>query len=189
MELWIMIEAYFQHEAERREKGIPPLPLDPEQTKSLCELLQNPPSGKEEILLFLLKERVSPGVDPAALVKAEFLASIMAGNLKSPLVTPLEAVRILGTMLGGYNVQPLIAALAIPALAEEAVAALSRTILVYDAFDEIAALARTLPAARNVLLSWANAEWFTERPTLPETVTVRIFKVDGEINTDDFSCQ
>ena len=182
-----MIEAYLQHEAERREKGIPPLPLDPEQTKSLCELLQNPPSGKEEFLLFLLKERVSPGVDPAALVKAEFLASIMAGNLKSPLVTPLEAVRILGTMLGGYNVQPLIAALAIPALAEEAVAALSRTILVYDAFDEIAALARTLPAARNVLLSWANAEWFTERPTLPESVTVRIFKVDGEINTDDFS--
>jgi aconitate hydratase 2/2-methylisocitrate dehydratase len=187
MEHNIMIEAYLQHEAERREKGIPPLPLDPEQTKSLCELLQNPPSGKEEFLLFLLKERVSPGVDPAALVKAEFLASIMAGNVTSPLVTPLEAVRILGTMLGGYNVQPLIAALAIPALAEEAVAALSRTILVYDAFDEIAALARTLPAARNVLLSWANAEWFTERPTLPEAVTVRIFKVDGEINTDDFS--
>ena len=182
-----MIEAYLQHEAERREKGIPPLPLDPEQTKSLCELLQNPPAGKEEFLLFLLKERVSPGVDPSALVKAEFLAAIMAGNLTSPLVAPLEAVRILGTMLGGYNVQPLIAALAIPALAEEAVAALSRTILVYDAFDEIAALARTLPAARNVLLSWANAEWFTERPTLPESVTVRIFKVDGEINTDDFS--
>jgi len=187
MEHNIMIEAYLQHEAERREKGIPPLPLDPEQTKSLCELLQNPPSGKEEFLLFLLKERVSPGVDPAALVKAEFLAAIITGHLRSPLVAPLEAVRILGTMLGGYNVQPLIEALAIPELAEEAVAALSRTILVYDAFDEVAVLSRTLPAARKVLLSWANAEWFTERPALPEIINVRIFKVDGEINTDDFS--
>lgn len=187
MEHDIMIEAYLQHEAERRAKGIPPLPLDPEQAKSLCKLLQNPPSGKEEFLLYLLKERVSPGVDPAAQVKAGFLASIITGSLQSPLVSPREAVRILGTMLGGYNVQPLIAALSIPGLAEEAVAALSRTILVYDAFDEVAALAQTLPAARKVLQSWANAEWFTVRPSLPETITVRIFKVDGEINTDDFS--
>lgn len=182
-----MIEAYLQHEAERREKGLPPLPLDPEQTKSLCALLQNPPAGKEEFLIYLLTERVSPGVDPAAQVKAEFLDSIVAGRLRSPLVSALEAVRILGTMLGGYNVQPLIAALAIPELAAEAVAALSRTILVYDAFDEVAALAKSLPAARKVLESWADAEWFTERPTLPDTITVRIFKVDGEINTDDFS--
>lgn len=182
-----MIETYLQHEAERREKGLPPLPLDPEQTKLLCALLQNPPAGQEEFLLELLKERVSPGVDPAAQVKAEFLASIVAGRLRSPLVSPLEAVRILGTMLGGYNVQPLIAALAVPELAEEAVAALSRTILVYDAFDDVAALAKTLPAARKVLESWANAEWFTGRPMLPDTITVRIFKVDGEINTDDFS--
>jgi len=187
MEYNVMIEAYLQHEAERRAKGIPPLPLDPEQMTSLCKLLQNPPREKGEFLLFLLKERVSPGVDPAAEVKAEFLSSIITGSLQSPLVTPLEAVRILGTMLGGYNVQPLIAALSITELAEEAVAALSRTILVYDAFDEVAALAQTLPAARKVLQSWANAEWFTVRPALPETISVRIFKVDGEINTDDFS--
>jgi aconitate hydratase 2 / 2-methylisocitrate dehydratase len=187
MEHDIMIEAYLQHEAERRAKGIPPLPLDPEQTKSLCKLLQNPPSEKEEFLLSLLKERVSPGVDPAAQVKAEFLASIITGSLQSPLVSPLEAVRILGTMLGGYNVPPLITALSIPEISEEAAAALSRTVLVYDAFDEVAALSRTLPAARKVLQSWANAEWFTGRATLSDTMTVRIFKVDGEINTDDFS--
>jgi aconitate hydratase 2/2-methylisocitrate dehydratase len=182
-----MIEAYLQHESERRQMGLPPLPLDPEQTKSLCALLQNPPAGKESFLLDLLTERISPGVDPAAQVKAEFLAAIIAGNLQSPLVSRLDAVRILGTMLGGYNVKPLIAALKVPELADEAVAALSRTILVYDAFDEVAALAKTLPAAQKVLESWANAEWFTERSALPETITVRIFKVEGEINTDDFS--
>jgi len=187
MEHNVMIEAYLQHESERRQMGLPPLPLDPEQTKSLCALLQNPPAGKESFLLDLLTERISPGVDPAAQVKAEFLAAIIAGNLQSPLVSRLDAVRILGTMLGGYNVKPLIAALKVPELADEAVAALSRTILVYDAFDEVAALAKTLPAAQKVLESWANAEWFTERSALPETITVRIFKVEGEINTDDFS--
>ncbi len=182
-----MIEAYLQHEAERLAMGIPQLPLDPEQTASLCELLQNPPAGKEEFLLYLLQERVPPGVDPAARVKAEFLTAIVDGTLQSPLVSPLDAVRTLGTMLGGYNVKPLVAALAIPEYAEEAQAALSRTILVYDAFNEFVRLSRTLPAARKVLESWANAEWFTKRPSLPETIRVRIFKVEGEINTDDFS--
>lgn len=182
-----MIEAYLHHETERREKKIPPLPLDPEQTKALCELLQNPPSGQEAFLLHLLQERVPPGVDPAARVKAEFLAAIIDGALQSPLVSPLDAVRILGTMLGGYNVKPLIAALANPAYAAEAQAALSRTILVYDAFDAFARLAETLPSARLVLQSWADAEWFTGRPSLPESIRVRIFKVEGEINTDDFS--
>lgn len=182
-----MIGAYLQHEAQRREQGIPPLPLDPEQTQSLCELLQEPPAGREEFLLHLLKERVPPGVDPAAQVKAGFLTAILDGSLTCPLITPLEAVRILGTMLGGYNVKPLIAALAMPEYADEAAAALSRTILIYDAFDEVANLAKTLPAARTVLESWAQAEWFTSRPALPDTITVRIFRVDGEINTDDFS--
>jgi aconitate hydratase 2/2-methylisocitrate dehydratase len=187
MEHYLMIEAYLQHEAERRAMGIPPLPLDPEQTATLCELLQNPPAGKEQFLLHLLQERVPPGVDAAAQVKAEFLAAIIAGTLQSSLVSPLDAVRILGTMLGGYNVKPLIAALAIAEYAEEAQAALSRTILVYDAFDEFVRLSKTLPAARKVLESWANAEWFTTRASLPETIRVRIFKVEGEINTDDFS--
>jgi len=182
-----MIEAYLQHEAQRREQGIPPLPLDPEQTQSLCELLREPPAGHEELLLYLIKERVSPGVDPSARVKAEFLAAILDGSLTSPLVSPLDAVRILGTMLGGYNIKPLIAALAMPEYADEAAAALSRTILVYDAFDEVANLAKSLPAARTVLESWAHAEWFTSRPALPDSITVRIFRVDGEINTDDFS--
>lgn len=182
-----MIEAYLQHEAQRREQKIPPLPLDPEQARSLCELLLKPPAGQEEFLLHLLKERVPPGVDPAAEVKAAFLAAILDGSVTCPLISPLEAVRILGTMLGGYNVKPLIAALAMPEYADEAAAALSRTILVYDAFDEVANLAKTLPAARTVLESWAHAEWFTSRPALPDTITVRIFRVDGEINTDDFS--
>lgn len=182
-----MIEAYLQHEAQRREQKIPPLPLDPEQARSLCELLLKPPAGQEEFLLHLLKERVPPGVDPAAEVKAAFLAAILDGSVTCPLISPLEAVRILGTMLGGYNVKPLIAALAMPEYADEAAAALSRTILVYDAFDEVANLAKSLPAARTVLESWAHAEWFTSRPALPDTITVRIFRVDGEINTDDFS--
>lgn len=182
-----MIEAYLQHEAQRREQKIPPLPLDPEQARSLCELLLEPPAGQEEFLLHLLKERVPPGVDPAAEVKAAFLAAILDGSVTCPLISPLEAVRILGTMLGGYNVKPLIAALAMPEYADEAAAALSRTILVYDAFDEVANLAKSLPAARTVLESWAHAEWFTSRPALPDTITVRIFRVDGEINTDDFS--
>jgi aconitate hydratase 2/2-methylisocitrate dehydratase len=182
-----MLESYLRHEAERRELGIPPRPLNPEQATALCELLVAPPAGKEQFLLHLLKERVSPGVDPAACVKAAFLGRILSGEVNCPLISPAESVRILGDMLGGYNIEPLIRALRISALEDEAVAALSRTILVYDAFDEVAALAGTVPGADRVLRSWADAEWFTRRPPLPDTIRVRIFKVDGEINTDDFS--
>ncbi|HEX9022348.1 MAG TPA: bifunctional aconitate hydratase 2/2-methylisocitrate dehydratase [Geobacteraceae bacterium] len=182
-----MIEQYLQQEAERRNLGIPARPLDPEQTAELCRLLEAPPEGKEELLLQLLKERVSPGVDPAAEVKAAFLARIVAGSAVAPLITPLEAVNILGAMLGGYNVAPLVAALKDAALAEAAAAALSRTILVYDAFDEVGALARTNPHAGRVLQSWADGEWFKGRRGVPEFITVKVFKVDGEINTDDFS--
>jgi aconitate hydratase 2/2-methylisocitrate dehydratase len=182
-----MIEAYLHHEAERRAMGIPPLPLDAEQTRCLCELLIHPPADREELLLSLLRDRIPPGVDPAARVKAEFLTGICRGEIASPLVSPRQAVRILGTMLGGYNVRPLMQALSIPELADEAIAALSRTTLVYDAFDELLDLSRSVPAARTVLESWASAEWFTSRPPLPEIIRVRVFKVDGEINTDDFS--
>ena len=115
-----MIEAYLAHEAERAAQGIPALPLSPEQTAGLCELLVNPPAGKEAFLLNLLKERVSPGVDPAAKVKAEFLAAILNGSKKSPLVSKIDAVRILGTMMGGYNVTPLVDALKDAELADEA---------------------------------------------------------------------
>src|SRR6266545_2021064 len=114
-----MIEAYLMHEAERKAQGIPALPLNPEQTAELCKLMENPPKGKEEFLLHLLKERVSPGVDPAAEVKAGFLAEIVKGTKKSPLVSKKEAVQILGTMLGGYNVTPLVGALSDAELADE----------------------------------------------------------------------
>jgi aconitate hydratase 2/2-methylisocitrate dehydratase len=182
-----MIEAYLQHEKERARQGIPPLPLNPEQTAELCALLEAPPAGKEGFLLSLLKERVSPGVDPAAKVKAEFLAGIVAGSRKSPLVSKVDAIRILGTMIGGYNVSPLVEALKDPELADEAACALSGLTLVYDGFDQVAALSGTNAAARKVLQSWADAEWFTKRPGVPETITVKVFKVEGEINTDDFS--
>uniref|UniRef100_A0A831UB62 Aconitate hydratase B n=1 Tax=Geobacter metallireducens TaxID=28232 RepID=A0A831UB62_GEOME len=182
-----MIEAYLAHEAERKAQGIPALPLNPEQTADLCDLLQNPPAGKEEFLLHLLKERVSPGVDPAAKVKAAFLAEIVTGAKKSPLVSRVDAIRILGTMIGGYNVAPLVEALKDAELADEAACALSGITLVYDGFDQVVELSKSNAAAKKVLESWANAEWFTNRPGVPETIKVKVFKVEGEINTDDFS--
>jgi len=183
-----MIEAYLQHEKERSESGIPALPLTPQQTSELCALLVKPPKGKEDFLLTLLKERVSPGVDASAKVKAEFLAGIVSGKIASPLLTPVDAIRILGTMLGGYNVTPLVAALQDKNLAEEAASALSRITLVYDAFDEVAALAKAKnAAAAKVMNAWAEAEWFTSRKGVPASIKVKVYKVDGEINTDDFS--
>ena len=182
-----MIDAYLMHEKERNAQGIPALPLNADQAKELCQLLQKPPKGKEQFLLTLLKERISPGVDPAAEVKAAFLGQIISGAVKSPLVDAKMAVQILGTMIGGYNVAPLVAALKDKKLADEAARALSGITLVYDAFDEIAALAKTNAAAKKVLTSWANAEWFTSRKGVPDTIKLKVFKVDGEINTDDFS--
>jgi aconitate hydratase 2/2-methylisocitrate dehydratase len=182
-----MIESYLKQEAERKALGIPAKPLDPEQTAGLCKLLEVPPAGKDAFLLELLKERVSPGVDPAAEVKAAFLAGIVSGSITSPLVCKKAAVQILGTMLGGYNVAPLIAALKDTELAEEAVKALSGITLVYDAFDEVLALSKSNASAKKVLDSWAAAEWFTSKKGLPEIVKVKVYKVEGEINTDDFS--
>jgi len=182
-----MIEAYLAHEGERAAQGIPALPLTPEQTVELCKLLEAPPAGKEAFLLNLLKERVSPGVDPAAKVKAEFLAGIVNGSKKSPLVSKVDAVRLLGTMLGGYNVNPLVDALKDAELADEAACALSGMTLVYDGFDQVVALSASNAAAKKVLQSWADADWFTKRQGVPETITVKVFKVEGEINTDDFS--
>ncbi|OGU13428.1 MAG: bifunctional aconitate hydratase 2/2-methylisocitrate dehydratase [Geobacteraceae bacterium GWC2_53_11] len=184
-----MIEAYLAHEKERAAQGIPALPLTPEQTADLCKLLVKPPKGKEKFLLGLIKDRVSPGVDPSAKVKAEFLAGVVSGKVKSPLITPVDAIKMLGTMIGGYNVAPLVAALKDKKLADEAACALSGIVLVYDAFDEVAKLATTgkNAAAAKVLKSWADAEWFTNRKGVPETIKVKVYKVDGEINTDDFS--
>ena len=182
-----MIDAYLKHEEERNAQGIPALPLSPEQTASLCELLRNPPAGREEFLMQLLTERISPGVDPAAEVKAAFLAGIVTGAKSSPLIDKKRAVQILGTMIGGYNVQPLIAALSDAELADEAACALAGMTYVYDAAAQVIALSASNAAAKKVVESWSNSEWFTKKPELPETITVKVFKVEGEINTDDFS--
>jgi aconitate hydratase 2/2-methylisocitrate dehydratase len=159
-----MIEAYLKHEEERKALGIPALPLNPEQTTGLCELLQNPPAGKEEFLMNLLTERISPGVDPAAEVKAAFLAEIVAGTKSSPLIDKVKAIQILGTMIGGYNVQPLIAALSDSDLADEAATALAGMTYVYDAAEQVVELSKNNAAAKKVVDSWANAEWFTSKP-------------------------
>ncbi len=182
-----MIDNYLKHEAYRAEKGIPPLPLDANQTTSLCELLQNPPAGKEEFLLNLFTERINPGVDPAAEVKANFLNDILKENKTSALINKQDAIRILGTMIGGYNVNPLIEALKNNEIAQDAVNALKNITLVYDNFDTIADMSKSNEFAMQVLKSWAEAEWFTTKNPLPETTTVKAYKVDGEINTDDFS--
>ena len=179
-----MLAAYRRHVAERNEMQVPPLPLNAEQTREVCRLLLE---SEDAELLDLLVHRVSPGVDPAAEVKAAFLFDIATGLKTAPLIPPESAVPLLGSMKGGYNVKPLIALLSDEALADAAVRALSHTLLVFDAFDEVAVLAEENDAARRVMESWAAAEWFTERPVLAKSLKRRVFKVEGEINTDDFS--
>lgn len=182
-----MIEAYLEHQAEREASGIPAKPLNPEQVEALCEILKVPGDADRDFLMMLFRERIAPGVDPAAKVKAEFLDAIIRGKTESPCITPEQAVEILGQMMGGFNVQPLIHALSIPDLKAQAVAALSHITLVYDAFDQLVNIAKTLPAGQAVLESWARGDWFTSRPEIAPCMTVKLFKVDGEINTDDFS--
>jgi aconitate hydratase 2/2-methylisocitrate dehydratase len=184
-----MLESYRQHVAERAALGIPPLPLDAQQTSELCELLKNPPAGEEETLLELLRDRVPPGVDPAAYVKASFLTSVAKGEITCPLINPQWAVHLLGTMMGGYNVQSLIDLLKSthPSMAASAAAALSKTLLVFDAFHDVLTLSEVNPYAKQVIDSWSAAEWFIGRPKVPEAITVTVFKVPGETNTDDLS--
>ncbi|MFO5495154.1 MAG: bifunctional aconitate hydratase 2/2-methylisocitrate dehydratase, partial [Cuspidothrix sp.] len=181
-----MLAEYQQHSQERAQLSIPPLPLDAKQTSALCELLKNPPKGQEEVLLSLLRDRIPPGVDQAAYVKAGFLTAIAKQEITSPLISPIAAVELLGTMVGGYNVQSLIDLLSSP-VAENAATALSKILLVYDAFNDVLELSKTNKYAKRVVDSWAAAEWFTTRPTLPEAITVTVFKVPGETNTDDLS--
>jgi aconitate hydratase 2/2-methylisocitrate dehydratase len=183
-----MLKAYRTHVAERATLGIPPEPLNAEQTAELIELLKNPPVGEETTLLDLLRNRVPAGVDQAAYVKAGFLSAITTGDVTSSLVSPVEATEILGTMLGGYNIQALIACLDNDALAATAVTALSHTLLMFDAFHDVDEKAKSGNAyAMQIMQSWAAGEWFTSREKLEEKISLTVFKVTGETNTDDLS--
>ncbi len=183
-----MLEAYRQHVAERAALGVPPKPLDEAQVAALVELLKNPPKGEEDVLVDLLENRVPPGVDPAAYVKAGFLAAIATGKTESPLISKQRAVYLLGTMLGGYNVAPLVALLDDANLAVEAATALKKTLLVFDAFHDVEEKAKAgNEHAKGVMQSWADGEWFTNRPDVAQKITVTVFKVTGETNTDDLS--
>ena len=181
-----MLNEYKAHVDERQAQNIPPLPLDADQTSQLVDLLKSD-HKESELLLHLLKERVPAGVDQSAYVKAAFLADITTGEASSPYVTKSDAVQILGTMLGGYNIQPLIECLKIDELGDEAAEALGKTLLIFDAFNEIFDLAKTNQYAKQVVNDWAEGKWFTEKSKLPEQIKLTVYKVPGEINTDDLS--
>jgi aconitate hydratase 2/2-methylisocitrate dehydratase len=183
-----MLQAYRQHTAERAALGIPPLPLDAKQVAALVELIKAPPAGEDAFLLELLTHRVPPGVDDAAKVKASFLAAVAHGDIAVPLISPAKATELLGTMVGGYNVHPLIELLDDEAVASVAAEGLKKTLLMFDFFNDVAAKAKAGNAhAQGVMKSWAEGEWFTSRPEVPQTITVTVFKVPGETNTDDLS--
>ena len=183
-----MLEAYRAHVAERAAMGIVPKPLDAEQTAGLIELLKSPPAGEEEFLMELFTQRIPAGVDQAAYVKASFLAAIVSGEASSPLIDDERATEILGTMLGGYNIEPLIKALDNPKLADEAADSLSKTLLMFDAFFDVKEKADGGNThAKQVMQSWADAEWFTCKDKVAEKITVTVFMVPGETNTDDLS--
>jgi aconitate hydratase 2/2-methylisocitrate dehydratase len=183
-----MLQAYRQHVAERAALGIPPLPLNAQQVTELVELLKAPPAGEEQTLVDLITHRVPPGVDDAAKVKASFLAAVAESSAKSPLIDRALATKLLGTMVGGYNVKPLIDLLADAEVGTIAAEGLKKTLLVFDYFHDVQVLAEKGNAnAKAVLQSWADAEWFKSRPEVAEKITVTVFKVTGETNTDDLS--
>ncbi len=183
-----MLDAYRKHVNERAAEGLPPLPLDAGQVAALVELLKNPPAGEEQALLDLFTHRVPPGVDQAAYVKAAFLAEVAEGKTACPLIDDARATELLGTMLGGYNIQPLIKLLEHDKLGAIAAAALAKTLLMFDAYHDVVEKAKAGNAnAKTVVDAWAEAKWFTDRAPLAESITVTVFKVDGETNTDDLS--
>lgn len=183
-----VLEAYRKHVEERAAEGIPPLPLDAQQVADLVELIKNPPAGEEDYIMDLLVNRVPPGVDQAAYVKAAFLTDIAEGKISVDLIDRPKATFLLGTMLGGYNIEPLIKLLDYPETAEEAVKALSNTLLIYDALHDVQVKAEQgNENAMAVMKSWAEAHWFTNRKKLAEEITVTVYKVPGETNTDDLS--
>jgi aconitate hydratase 2/2-methylisocitrate dehydratase len=183
-----VLEAYRAHAAERAALGIPPLALDAKQTAELIELIKNPPAGEDAFLLDLLTHRVPPGVDDAAKVKASFLAAVAHGDVKVALISKAKATELLGTMVGGYNVKPLIDLLDDAEVAAVAAEGLKKTLLMFDYFHDVAEKAKAGNAkAKEVVQSWADGEWFTSRPEVPKSITVTVFKVPGETNTDDLS--
>ena len=183
-----MLDAYRQHAAERAALGIPPLPLDAARVTSLVDLVKAPPAGEEEFLLDLLVNRVPPGVDDAAYVKAGFLAALARAEATSPILDARRAVELLGTMLGGYNIQPLIELLDDAELGAIAAEQLKHTLLIFDALHDVADKAKDGNVnAKAVMQSWADAEWFTRKPDVPEAIRLVVFKVTGETNTDDLS--
>ena len=183
-----MLEAYRKHVEERAAEGVVPQPLSPEQTADLVELLKNPPKGEEDFILDLLTNRIPAGVDQAAYVKAGFLAAITKGEASSPLINKVKATELLGTMLGGYNIEPLVDALDDDEIAPTAVTALTHTLLMFDAFHDVKEkMDAGNDYAKQIVTSWADGEWFTSKPELAEKITVTVFKVTGETNTDDLS--
>ena len=183
-----MLEAYRAHVEERQLQGIPPKPLGPEWTAGLVDLLKNPPKGEEKFLLDLIANRVPPGVDEAAYVKAGFLSAIVNGDVSSPLIDRSAAVTLLGNMHGGYNVATLVSLLDDTELSSQAAKELKSTLLVFDAFHDVAEKADSGNTdAKSVMQSWADAEWFTSNDAVPHSIKVAIFKATGEINTDDLS--
>ncbi|MCA3236191.1 MAG: bifunctional aconitate hydratase 2/2-methylisocitrate dehydratase [Cupriavidus sp.] len=183
-----MLDTYRAHVAERAALGIPPLPLTAKQTAELIELIKNPPAGEEQTLVDLITYRVPAGVDDAAKVKASYLAAVALGSEKTALISRARATELLGTMLGGYNISPLIELLDDAEVGTVAADALKKTLLMFDAFHDVKEKADKGNAnAKAVLQSWADAEWFTSRPELPQSLTITVFKVPGETNTDDLS--
>jgi len=184
-----MLQSYREHVAERAALGIPPLPLSAQQTADLIELIKAPPAGEDsDFLLDLLTYRVPPGVDDAANVKASFLSAVAHGDFPVALISRKRATELLGTMVGGYNVKPLIDLLGDPEVGAVAAEGLKKTLLMFDFFHDVAGLAKAgNEHAKGVIQSWADAQWFTDRPEVPEKITVTVFKVTGETNTDDLS--
>ncbi len=183
-----MLEQYRKHIEERAAEGVVPKPISAEQMAALVELIKHPPAGEEEFVLNLLANRVPAGVDEAAYIKASFLSAIANGSENSPILTASDATELLGTMLGGYNITPLISLLDDTSLAPIAVKGLSHTLLIFDAFHDIQEKAQAGNSyAQQIIQSWADAEWFTSKPAVPEKMTVSVFKVTGETNTDDLS--
>ncbi len=183
-----MLEAYRQHVAERAALGIPPLPLTAQQTADLVALLANPPAGEEAFLVDLITHRVPPGVDDAAKVKAAFLAAVAQGKESCALISRAKATELLGTMLGGFNIKPMIDLLGDAEVGTVAAEGLKKTLLMFDYFHDVKELSDAGNAnAKAVIQSWADAEWFTSRPEVPQSVTLTVFKVTGETNTDDLT--